>query len=273
MKQTVRIIACDLDGTLLDSSKRVTAATAARLRRAADGGVLVVPATGRTISGIPPEVISIAGASYLIALNGAELYSLPEKKLLDAVYIEKDAALEVYDEVKRIQDGGIEVFAGGYGFVTGRYYEELRRAFEHTALRSYFEASRRVSDDLRGSIMRSSGVPEIAVYNGSADMIDRVSAVIDDVPGITTIRSADTYLEILSAQADKGKALAAVAARTGCARGDITAFGDGLNDIGMIRYAGHGVAMANAAPEVKAAASSVTGSNDSDGIAAYLGNE
>ena len=94
---------------------------------------------------------------------------------------------------------------------------------------------------------------------------------------LSIYRSEPFFIEVMARGVDKGAAIAGLIERLGLEREDVIACGDGLNDLSMIRYAGLGVAMANAQPEVKEAADVVTLSNDEDGVAAaverYLLNE
>ena len=84
---------------------------------------------------------------------------------------------------------------------------------------------------------------------------------------LSIYRSEPFFIEVMARGVDKGAAIAGLIERLGLEREDVIACGDGLNDLSMIRYAGLGVAMANAQPEVKEAADVVTLSNDEDGVA------
>ena len=265
-----RIIACDLDGTLLNSSKQISTITANALQHEVKDGACIIPATGRTLSGVPDEVLHLSGCTYLIAMNGAEVYALPKKKLLYKSYIPREIALQVYDVATNFSSIRIEVFYNGYGLVTQQYYHELLTAFENTSLKSYFESSRKSVPQPRKTILQSEGLPEIAMFTDDINQMLTVRAKLQKICGIHCIQSACNYMEIISSFADKSFALKYIAEQNNCTPQNIIAFGDGENDIAMLSYVGHGVAMGNGSDKVKAASSAVTADNDHDGIAVYL---
>ena len=93
----IRLIALDLDGTLLDDRKQISRRSLRALRAAADQGVLLVPATGRTVAGIPAELLALPGVRYAITANGARVMDLAENRALSEDDIPRDLALQVYD--------------------------------------------------------------------------------------------------------------------------------------------------------------------------------
>ena len=92
----IRLIAFDLDGTLLNSSKVISPHTRSVLERAAAKGAILVPATGRLQNNVPEEVLSLPSVRYVIAINGAAVYDLDEKKFLYRAELGKEESLQFF---------------------------------------------------------------------------------------------------------------------------------------------------------------------------------
>ena len=82
MGKKIRLLALDLDGTLLNGAKQITPRTQAALERAGQQGVLMVPVTGRPAQGLPPAVLSLPGLRYAVTSNGATIRDLVEQRVL-----------------------------------------------------------------------------------------------------------------------------------------------------------------------------------------------
>ena len=113
----IRLIALDLDGTLLDDRKQISRRSLRALRAAADQGVLLVPATGRTVAGIPAELLALPGVRYAITANGARVMDLAENRALSEDYIPRDLALQVYDILTQYECL-VDLFQDGQGYTT-----------------------------------------------------------------------------------------------------------------------------------------------------------
>ena len=121
----IRLIAFDLDGTLLNSEKTVSPRTKAALTRAAEHGVVLVPATGRLHRDLPADVASLPSLRYVIAINGAEVFDLKEDRLLYQAELDRKDALELMkymDTLPAIYGW----YQGGQGFISSRYYERMK---------------------------------------------------------------------------------------------------------------------------------------------------
>ena len=93
----IRLIAVDLDGTLLNDQKEMTPRTRAALEAASAQGVEIVPATGRTVAGLPADLLAIGGVHYAITANGARMMDLVTGQAVRELYIPRDKALAAYD--------------------------------------------------------------------------------------------------------------------------------------------------------------------------------
>ena len=269
--ERIRLIALDLDGTLLDSSKRLSERNRAALASAAARGIEIVPTTGRFFGGMPQAVRDLPFVRYAVTINGAQVYDRVEDVAIARVEIPLETALGVMG----ILDGFdciYDCYQDNWGWMT----EAMRnRAAEYAADPHYVEmirTLRRPVPELKAHLAaKGVDVQKIMLFARDRDIIPSIRGAISDrFPDLVLTRSTPDNLEINHARAHKGEALRLLAAHLGFGIGNVMSFGDGLNDLTMVRDAGIGVAMANAAPEVLAVAKRVTLSNDEDGVAAVI---
>ncbi len=251
-----QILFCDLDGTLLRSDKALAPATRAALERAARQGVEFVPATGRFFSGIPASVRELPFWRYAVLMNGALVYDRLEDRALRRAELAPETAVRV---MERLQDFRMEA----------RYLQELEHWILDPPAREIVRASRRPMEDLPGYIRRRGRpVQKIQSYfRDPAVQREVLDTLPAEFPEITVACSLPGNVEITHRDATKGAALEFLCGHLGIPAAQAVAFGDERNDCSMLRAAGLGVAMGNAAPEARAAANAVTASNDEDGVA------
>ena len=132
----------------------------------------------------------------------------------------------------------------------------------------YIRRSRRRVDDLRSGILAcTSGIENFSSMSRTHEEQDRIRMRIEEIEGVNCIVPCATDLEVISADADKGTALLALAACLGIGRSEVMAMGDGDNDYSMMQTAGLSVAVANADAKILSASDHVTASNDENGVA------
>ncbi len=267
----IRIVALDLDGTLLDSGKNLSAANRAALEAAAERGVHVVPTTGRFFGGMPESVRSLPFVRYAITINGAQVYD----RAADVAIVREELPLATALAIMRYLDG-FDVIYDCYQDNWGRMTASMQaRAEEYAPDAHYLKMIRELRKpypDLKAHLEElGHDVQKIMLFARDPAVRDAIAAEFGKrFPGLAVSESTPNNLEINSANAHKGQALKRFAEHLGFGLENCMAFGDGGNDITMVRMAGVGVAMANAAPDVLAAADMVTASNDDDGVAAAL---
>ena len=267
----IRIIALDLDGTLLDSDKNLSEANRAALAAAAAKGILVVPTTGRFFGMMPPAVRDLPFVRYAITVNGAQVYD----RETDTAIVREELPLEQALAIMRYLDG-FDVIYDCYQDNWGRMTRAMQEKAEEYAQCPHYvkmiREFRKPYPDLKGYLAEQGrDVQKIMLFARDPAMRDRILADIQThFDNLAVSTSTFNNLEINTATAHKGRAIERFAAHFGWTLANCMAFGDGLNDLSMVKMAGTGVAMANAAPEVLAAADYVTLSNDEDGVAAAL---
>lgn len=266
-----RLIALDLDGTLLDSGKQLSAKNAAALRRAAENGAQIVPTTGRFFDGMPQAIRELPYLRYAITINGAQVLDVRSGEVLYRAELPLAQALEILeylDTLPVIYD----CYCGSWGWIT-RAMQEAAPAFISDAhsLRMVQELRTPV-DELKAYLRaRGDDVQKIQLFLKDVSQRPAVLAELERrFPGTVASTSLPNNIEINAAAANKGSAVRALAAHLGIPMEETISFGDGSNDLSMIRACGLGVAMANACPAVLAAADRVTTSCDESGVAAVL---
>ena len=241
----IRLIALDLDGTLLDDRKQISRRSLRALRAAADQGVLLVPATGRTVAGIPAELLALPGVRYAITANGARVMDLAENRALSEDYIPRDLALQVYDLLTQYECL-VDLFQDGQGYTTEANAAQADRYVPEN-LRAYVLNSRVRLPDLRAFIAQQErGLEKLTLFFLSEDQRQKAWAKVAAL-GLEVVSSLPLNMEISAAGVTKGSGLRALAGALDLPAEALMACGDGGNDIPMITAAGLGVAMGNAA--------------------------
>ena len=266
----IRMLALDLDGTLLTSNKELTPGSRRMLEEAVQTGILVVPVTGRPLLGLPENVMSVPGIRYVITSNGAVTSDLAEGRKLRTAYLPCGTA----GEILRIPlERGLihNVFIDGAGYCEQAFFDLQWRHFQNTPVAEYVKKSRRVTSDLPALIRKSgSGVENIWIMAGDREERNEIEQIIRRTWQVQTVLTAERDVEIGSLEADKGKAVSDLAALLHIEKRQIMAVGDNENDLSMFRAAGTSAAMGNAPDAVRRAADLVTGTNEEDGAAAVI---
>lgn len=264
----IRLIALDLDGTLLNDRKELTPRTIRALTAAGQRGVWIVPATGRTATGIPAELLALPGVRYAITANGARMIDLETGTALRELYIPRPLALEAYDRLMHY-DCVVDLFQDGQGYTTA---ENLARVegFVPENLRMYVRGTRETLADMRAFVAaQSRGLEKYTIFFREEAERRRAWAEMEAL-GLEVVSSLPLNMELNAAGVNKGAGLLALAQALELPAAALMACGDGGNDIAMLRAAGLGVAMENAFPEVRAAADHITLSNNEDGVACAI---
>lgn len=264
----VKLIAFDLDYTLLDSEKRLSEENLAALRCAADNGIYTVPATGRLLNGLPEELRALPFLRWCILGNGARIYDAVNDVIAFSEEIPLDDAFEIFDFLESL---GLryDCYAGECGWMERKDYDELESFIADAVTCKFIRSVRKPVDDLRVFLKNNfDTILKIQVYFEDAELRLRMLRELPEhFPELGFSSSIPVNIEINSRKADKGAGLRALCGILGLDVSETAAFGDGLNDMQMIETAGLGIAMANAEEKLKAAADIITGSCEESGVA------
>ena len=262
------IIALDLDGTLLNSNKELTAGNLAALQRAANAGIAIVPTTGRFYGGMPDVIRELPFVRYVITVNGAEVADLKTGDVIYKAEIPWQQAVEIMtllDEYPVIYD----CYQENTAWMTAEQKKDIDRIVSSPHYRKMLHELRQPVPELKAVLReRKRGVQKVQLFTDRPELRSRL---MQELPkrfeNLCVSSSVSDNVEINQSRANKGEALYALAAHLGVPREATISFGDGLNDLSMLRDAGVGVAMANAEEEAKTAADWITLSCDEDGVA------
>lgn len=267
----IKLIAFDLDGTLFTTKKQISLRTKQALALAAERGIELVPATGRSFAGVPDEVRSLAGVKYIITTNGAAIYT-PAGELVRETGLNRKTATELLKRTDRSR-----TIAAAY--IDGRGYMEktdLPRVEEiglHAGITHYFKATREMVPDLAAFI--ASQQNDVQLLTFAVNKTDKaahsaIAALAKEYPDVSLVFGSPHDMDITHANANKGSALRYIANRLGIEPAGIAAIGDSANDIDLLRAAGLGIAMENGDDAVKKEAQIIAPSNNADGAAIII---
>ena len=271
----IRMVGLDLDGTLLNSQKQLTAHTCSVLARAARQGIVVVPATGRPRVGLPEALLTIPGIRYAVVTNGAAVCDLRSGKRLYTNCMPREDAVEILRRTRPMEvvQGA---FIGDWGYMESVDRARIRELDLVRAMQDYLIASRKVVEDLPAYVEARGEAPEKIVINflkdaeGNARFRQETLEIVRHYSGVSFVSGGIGNIEIIRKGAGKGSALLKLGELLGIEASEIMAVGDSENDLDMIRKAGLGVAMANSEEILFRCADVRTGSNDEDGAAAAV---
>ena len=273
----VRLVFVDMDDTFVTPDKVITPENLRILDVAHERGVQFVPCTGRSVRGLPQQLVEHPSVRFAVCSGGALVYDLRaggagEKngEVIHSQPIEKDVVRSLYDDVRdqRItfdltaEDGVLAssdrwplYWEAALDDATREMVLSQRTRFEGTT----GELIERMDQIFRVNVLYVDDAGRRAVWDA-----------VDARPELCRASSIPVNVEITDVRATKGTALLWLCGHLGVAVADTVAFGDSGNDLSIIEVAGDGVAMGNASPEVKAAADHVAPSCGEAGVARYL---
>ena len=258
----MKLLAVDMDGTCLDHRNRFSRENMEALRRAAQAGVTVVPATGRTLSCLPHALQGQPFVRYVISSNGARVTDLVTGKTLFQALIPRRQALAM---TRHFCEGrlGVTAHVENEYYVQGRGLYLLGRLAYGTDVRACICVK-----DL-DALLEGQGpdAEELQIYFRGKEGRQATGAVLETLGEGCLWAWSDRYVEIFSERATKGEALKALCDHLGISRRDAACIGDSDNDLTMFAACGTSAAMGNAKENVKAAASFVTATNRENGVA------
>ena len=268
----IKLIAVDLDGTLVNSKRQVTERTMQTLKAAAAQGVHIVPTTGRLFHAIPKELQTCSFIRYGICMNGGQIYDAKEDQILHRDEIPLDLAMRVYDYLEQFPVV-YDCYMNNGAYMERESWERLDQIIIDRPLDlAYSRNLRKPVEDFRGYLQNvGMSLQKMQAFMADANIRPAIMEGLQErFPELAVSYSLPFNIEINSATAIKGNALKILCDLLGIPIGQAAAFGDGTNDISMLQAAGVGVAMGNAAPEAKAAANYETATNDEDGVAQFI---
>ena len=250
----IRLIATDLDGTLLSDEGEVSPRNRRALAAAREVGIRVVVVTARSHYTAGPIVDRLDEADAVVCSNGATVYDPAEGAVVRQHSIEPGAVGELFEAVSRGLPGATFGWETAEALVWDSDFAELHPR--------------------PGAVVGGRptvGVNKVLVAHREVvghDLLDQLRPLLNG--GVTASNSGADFVEVTAVGVDKGFGLARVCGEWAVAAAEVVAFGDQLNDIPMLSWAGTGVAMGNAHPDVLAVANRTAHTNVDDGVARVI---
>lgn len=268
----IKLVAVDLDGTLLRDNKELSKRNEKALYEAAEKGILIVPATGRLGVGMPQVVQDFPFLHYVIGVNGAVVRDVQEGKDLHRAELTSKDAARLFSYVREDIPAIWGCYKDGQGLIEEEDYAKMEY---YVADENMFRTVGRLHHPVKGLkdyLMNDTGtIQKMQLFfrdlSARSELLESASR---DFPDLCVSTSLPNNIEFNAGDANKGAALSFLCDHLGIPVEESMAFGDGTNDLTMIRAAGTGVAMKNACREVLEAADRVTLSNEEDGVAYML---
>lgn len=263
-KSVIRMIAFDMDGTVLYNGAEITPRLQHMLRQALEQGIYVVPCTGRGRMQLPATLEEL-GLPYTITSNGGRLR---DEKTGESIYtnlVEWETAAKICRDITELERF-MCVHVDGHVHFQGVEEDFVRTKFcipEYLPV-DLTDSTERLLRETHG------GAEKIFVRPATEEIRQQVRQRIMDRYDVYCSSSSSHNLEFGKADCSKGAALTWLCSKLGVELAEVVAFGDGENDKEMLSLAGLGVAMGNGHPACKAAADVVIGTCAEDGVAEFL---
>ena len=262
-----KLIALDLDDTVLDLNGRLSSGNRQALQKVAQQGSQVVVATGRPLSTIPQEILEFPWIRYAITGNGAAIYDLQTKTLLLRRTIPGKAVEQIL-ELTQNEPIAYEAFVEGLAYAQADYVRDPSPYLAAPGHIAYVQATRKPVEDFHAFMnLHRDQLDSLDLMVRDAPSRERMMALLETVAGIYVTSSDPAMVEISHQDCGKHRALAFLADRLGILQEETAAFGNADNDAEMLAWAGTGIAVQNASETCRQAADHITGFSWEDGVA------
>ena len=283
-----KLIAIDLDGTMLNSYGVVTENTKNAIKRTIQKGIDVIIASGRPIDSIKTIANEIGSKNYFIAGNGALIYDIQKDENLYENYLNKEKVLEI---IKMCEENSIS-----YNVYTDKTI--LAKALKYNVLYYYKENLKKPEDKQTHinivenmydyiSKMNEEKFLKITICDENKSVFQSIIKKLNEIENIEVLDVSHMsrkviqqgteeipieyyYTEISSKNVDKWYAIEYLISKLNIKKEEVIAIGDNINDKKMIEEAGFGIAMGQSSPLIKEIADYTTSSNEEDGVAQAL---
>jgi Cof subfamily protein (haloacid dehalogenase superfamily) len=261
-----RILACDLDGTLLRDDKTVSDETVSQLKRIDQKGVIFLPSTGRTHRELPVLLKELPFVRYALCCNGGAVYDYLENSYIYEDVIPYETALRVLEFVKRLPVYE-SVVVNGERIAKGDENDEVCEYIRNVAVKGILFNIKGAHDVKEAFAKRHQDAQKFLLYPAEgADKEGIMNEMRLAFPELEISSSGPKFIEVNIKGVDKGKALTNFCGLMGIPIEESIAFGDAENDISMLDAAGKAVVMENGTTEAKKHADLICPSNNDDGV-------
>lgn len=267
MNRNIKMVGLDLDGTLLNSKKKISEHTRKVVEEAIEEGCVVLISTGRPLSAVAKEVLELKGLKYAVTVNGAKIENLESGEVMLSKPVPFNLATEVLDMCYEY-DCIPELITGDKIYTRADCLSHLEDYYANDSMIDYVLNTRTPVDDVREMLEKTKQpIDKLrAVFRYPKERMEARKR-LEAMPELVIANSSSVDLEINIVGADKGTGLLWLGRQLGIQKEEIMACGDSYNDYEMLKAVGFAVAMENGEESVKAIADYVTDTNDNDGVA------
>ena len=276
----IKLIASDMDGTLLNERHNIDKETVVAIKKAEEAGIIFAISTGREYDTVEPLLKENNIKCQCVLMNGAE-YRDEDGNILEEINIEQKTATEIIHILQK-EKVSARIFTNKGIYTTDTKEEALKEmvyrtlsfnpeftqeeALEFAKMQPYFVNLNYISnlDEFLNSEME---IRKFVAFHSNIELINKMKKVIGELEGIAVSSSFRDNMEITHITAQKGIILAKVAERMGLKRDEVLVLGDSFNDYSMFTEFTESVAMGNAIPEIKKIAKYITDTNGNLGVA------
>ncbi len=270
MRRGIKLIAFDLDGTLLTTDKKVTQETQRVLKMAAGRGNLPAPRYRTSLDRYPGGAAGIGRSGVRDHGKWGKDRGDKERKTVWEKLVSVETArnvLDIFGEYDTLR----EIYYDGKGYVKTAELEKGSHYIPDPVMeKSTSGHTVTVLDLVEKFEEENRGVDKVQAFFASDEEKKEAFEKVRRLGGVEVTGALPYNIEVNAEGINKGEALLWVAERLGIRREETLAFGDGANDVELLRTAGIGAAMSNGVPEVLAAADIKAGNNDEDGVACTI---
>lgn len=263
-----KLVAIDMDGTLLNSKGTVSDRTRQAIYDASKMGVYVVLATGRILKSAINHSLELNLNKPIISSNGAII--VDEKK---KIIYERPMKLDAVEKVVKLgQSENIYFhFYNEDSFYANTYIEEVLNFYNtEDSKKNGREIKVNIFQDVHEITNNNINVYKFLFIDDDRNNLDRLKEKLKSVDDISVCSSWDNNLEVMDMEVSKGNGLKYLCNKLNISSKDVIAIGDNENDISMIQYAGLGVAMGNGVEKAKSVSDIIAETNDEDGVAKII---
>lgn len=269
----IRLIAIDIDGTLLDSRGRIPDENRRAIREAAAAGIAVLLVTGRAFHHAHPVATALSTDLALVVSNGALVKEI-DGTTLDACLLDRRTAKAILEVTRPVRQGAAVIFDRA----DDRQYLYENIDWQHPNRRGYYARNRQFMTEAAPLEHCVTEDPAQVAFTGGVAEMRQLAAFLRAQPvsrdgslTLTEYAARDfSLLDVTGRGCSKASALAAWCRTRGIAPGEVMAVGDNLNDLEMLEFAGLPVVMGNAVDELKKREWHETGHHDEAGLATAI---
>lgn len=281
----IKLIASDMDGTLLNNNHDIDKETVEAIRKAEEAGIIFAIATGREYESVKEVLYKHNIKAQCILSNGAE-YRDEEGNILDIINIKEESAREIISILNKSKVSA-RIFTNKGIFTTATKEEALKEVTfrtmslnpklteseaEEIAKNSIFFTAVKDIKDINKFFEEGIEIRKFIAFHNDVSIIDNIKKTVSEIKDLAISSSFSDNIEITDINAQKGIILEKVVTKMSIKREEVMILGDSFNDYSMFEIFEETVAMKNAIPEVKAIAKYITDTNNNLGVAKAIHN-